>query len=259
MTHEEMRDLYELYALGLLDREEEQEIEEHLQRSCPECVAALRQALETNALFGMMPEAATPPKRLRKRVLASVGAQPPEFGWAAVWASVAACLALVLVIGGIKMSGDLQNSRRELRASNQQAEQARRELQAGNAQLSRLQEALRFLNEPQTVQATFGGGQTVPPTGRVFVNPTRGVLLIAAHLPPAPSGRIYEMWIIPKKGAPAPAGLFQSDAQGNVVHILSGPVNRADTAAIAVTEEPAAGSSAPTTKPFIVAPLPAHS
>jgi anti-sigma-K factor RskA len=259
MTHEQMRDLYELYALGLLDGEEQQEIEEHVQRSCPECVSALRHALETNALFEMMPEAASPPKRLRKRVLASVGGETRQFGWAAVWAGVAATLALVLVIGGIKMSGDLQTSRRELLASSQQAEQARRDLQAGHLELSRLQEALRFLNEPQTVQAAFGGGGTVPPTGRVFVNPTRGVLFIAGHLPPAPSGRIYEMWIIPKRGSPAPAGLFQSDVQGNAVHILSGPVNRADTAAIAVTEEPAAGSPAPTTKPFIVAALPAQS
>ena len=37
MTHEELRDLYELYALGALDPGEKAEIEEHLARGCVEC------------------------------------------------------------------------------------------------------------------------------------------------------------------------------------------------------------------------------
>jgi anti-sigma-K factor RskA len=259
MTHQEMRDYYELYALGLLDSEEKQEIEEHLANACPECAAGMRRALETNAMFSALPPAVQPPKRLRKRVLASIGAAPERPSWSLVWGGVAACLALALVVVAGKWMGDLNTTRGELRSSNEQRNELRRELQASNTQLSTLQAALRFLNEPQTVQATFGGGEALPPTGRVFVNPTRGVLLIAAHLPPAPAGKTYEMWIVPKKGAPAPAGLFQSDAQGNAVHLLPGAVNHSDTAAIAVTVEPESGSAAPTTKPFIVAPLPTAS
>jgi len=62
----------------------------------------------------------------------------------------------------------------------------------------------------------FGKGQA-PPRGRVFVNRGRGVVLLASNLPPAPNGKIYELWLIPKGQAPIPAGLFQTDAQGNVL------------------------------------------
>jgi hypothetical protein len=153
------------------------------------------------------------------------------------------------------MAGDLDEARRELRSSNVERDRARRELASRERQIADMQAALQFLNEPDTVQATFGGGAAVPPRGRVLVNPQRGVLLIVSHLPPAPAGRIYEMWLVPKTGAPVPAGLFQSDAAGNAMHLQAGPVDRTRMAAIAVSVEPQAGSAAPTTKPFVVAPL----
>ena len=206
-------------------------------------------------MFATLTEQINPPKRLRKRVLASIGAQRATSGWTSIWAIAAGALAIALVIVVIKTTGDLDEARRSLRASNEQREEARRELLASRGQLLKVQEALRLLNEPETVQATFGGGPALPPRGRIFVNPSRGVLLIASNLPPAPAGKTYEMWVIPKKGNPVPAGLFQSDTQGNALHLLPGPVNRSQTAAIAVTVEPEAGSPAPTTKPFIVAPL----
>ena len=61
-----------------------------------------------------------------------------------------------------------------------------------------------------------------------------------------------QMWVIPKGGAPRPAGLFQSEG-GTALHILSGPVDLATLGAIAVTLEPEAGSQAPTSTPIIVA------
>jgi anti-sigma-K factor RskA len=88
----------------------------------------------------------------------------------------------------------------------------------------------------------------------VVVNPAVGVLLIASNLPPAPAGQIYEMWVIPAKGAsPAPAGLFQSGAAGNALHFHQTQV--APGSAVAVTLEPEAGSEKPTTTPLFVAVL----
>jgi anti-sigma-K factor RskA len=255
MTHEELSEMYELYALGVLTPEEKSEIDEHLGRGCVECSVGVRRALEVNAMFTTLTEQVNAPKRLRKRVLASIGGRRAASGWTSVWAIAAACLAIALVILGLKTMGDLDQTRRELRTSNETRDQTRRELLESRGQLSKVQQALQFLNEPETVQATFGGGQALPPRGRIFVNPSRGVLLIASHLPPAPAGQTYEMWVVPKKGNPVAAGLFQSDAQGNALHLMAGPVNRAQTAAIAVSVEPESGSPAPTTKPFIVAPL----
>ena len=47
--------------------------------------------------------------------------------------------------------------------------------------------------------------------------------------------------MIPKGGAPQPAGLFQSDGM-RALHILSGPVDVSVIGTVAVTIEPAAGS-----------------
>lgn len=255
MTHEELSDLYELYALGTLTPDERTEIEEHLGRGCAECRSGLAHAMELNAIMALVPDQVTPPKRLRRRVLASVGAASPVPAWSNVWALAAGCLVIALVVGGLKMAGDIEESRREARAAMHTRDAAGRELAARDTELTQVRQALALLEEPQTVQATFGGSQPLPPRGRVFVNPTRGVLFLASHLPPAPAGKAYEMWLIPKKGAPIAAGVFQSDAQGNALHLLAGPVDRAATAAIAVTVESPEGSPVPTTKPFIVAPL----
>jgi anti-sigma-K factor RskA len=70
--------------------------------------------------------------------------------------------------------------------------------------------------------------------GNFFLNPRLGVSLIASNLPALPAGRTYEMWIIPKRGAPHPAGLFQSGPQGAALHILSGAVDSNVTLAVAV-------------------------
>jgi hypothetical protein len=80
----------------------------------------------------------------------------------------------------------------------------------------------------------------------VFLDPARGVLLLASNLPPAPAGKTYEMWVIPKAtGKPVPAGLFQSAADGTAIHVLPGPVDVAGTAAVAVTMNVAAGATVP--------------
>ena len=82
------------------------------------------------------------------------------------------------------------------------------------------------------------------------------MLLIASNLPALAPRKIYEMWVIPKGGSPRPAGLFQPDASGGGVNIMSGPVELSALYAVAVTIEPEAGSRAPTSQPIIVAPMP---
>ena len=60
------------------------------------------------------------------------------------------------------------------------------------------------------------------------------------------------MWVIPKGGAPRPAGVFYPNPDGTAVHILAGAVDLASLSAVAVTVEPEAGSPAPTS-PIIIA------
>ena len=163
-----------------------------------------------------------------------------------VWAAVLAMTALVVVAVYFAAT-----SRQYAQAATRLRDQVR--VQSG--QIGRLTEAFAILAGPRTIEASFGGVQPKPPQGKVFVNPSRGVLLIASNLPRTPADKIYEMWIIPKAAKPVPAGLFQSQDDGNAMHVQPGTVDVPSTAAIAVTVENQAGADQPTTQPLIVAPL----
>lgn len=242
MTHEELRDMYELYALGLLEAEERAEIDTHLRQDCPTCKAGVRRAVATNAAILSFAPDAVPPKRLRRRILASFGAERHRWGWVAAWAAATAGL----LIATLWFSTDAQRTRSELA-------RARQEITRSSTELTRVQGVLDIINSPDTRQVSFGN-QPRPPRGTVLVNPRNGVMLIASNLPALPAGRTYEMWLVPKQGGPKPAGLFQSDARGSAIHIAPGPVDP-ETAAVAISVEPSSGSPAPTTTPIVVAPV----
>jgi anti-sigma-K factor RskA len=252
MNCDELRDHYELYALGIAEDPERSEIREHLGRDCPICVPGLRSARELLTLVGASAPAAEPPARLRKRVLAAAGGRTSSlWNWSPVWAAVAAgglIAAVVFNVRGHRASEELAQAGSELaRVQAESADQTR--------ELARLNEAFAILNQPDARQVVFGGATPQPPRGRVFLDPKRGVLLLASNLPPAPAGKTYEMWVIPKGGKPVPAGLFQSAADGTALHVLPGRVDLAATAVVAVTLEPAAGVPQPTSTPIIAAAL----
>jgi hypothetical protein len=240
MNCEELKDMFELYSLGLLEPEEKAEIDAHLGRGCATCEAGLKDALAVNALFLSQSPAVVPPARLKRRVMASVGVERSSWTWLAALA--AACMLVV----ALWISVQERNRTADLA-------DARRALIQTESERDRLVQALSFLNQPETQQVNFGRGQPAPPRGNVLVNPRLGVLLIASNLPALGAGKTYQMWVIPKGGAPRPAGLFQSTAQGTALHMLAGPVDPASVGAVAVSVEPEAGSSAPTTTPIIVA------
>jgi anti-sigma-K factor RskA len=244
MTCEEMKDMFELYSLGILEPDERSEIDAHLSRNCPECRRSLEDAMAINAaLLGLAPEV-DPPARVKRRLMAGLGVERPGWGWLAAMAA-AGMLVIALWLG-------VQERRKEAELAD-----ARRTIQSNGAERERVRQALLILDEPDARQVAFGQGATNPPHGNVFIQARRGVLLMSTNLPPLPAGKIYEMWVIPKGSAPAPrpAGLFQSDATGSALHVLPGPIEASDFSAVAVTVEPEAGSTAPTTTPIIVAAL----
>ncbi len=239
---QDFRDDFELYALGLLDPEEKGAIDAHLRTGCVTCEGALKEALAMNAMMMTMAPEVVPPARVKRKILTGVGLQRMSWGWLAAMA--AACMLVVALWLSVQE-----------RSRSAELAQARHTLIQVSAQRDRLMQALSFLDDPSTLPVSFGKGQPAPPHGNVFVHSKLGVLLIASNLPPAQAGKTYEMWVIPKGGAPRPAGLFQSEVGGTAMHILSGPVDTSTLGAVAVTLEPEAGSAAPTTTPIIVAPV----
>lgn len=258
MTDQEIMDNYELYALGLLDDQQRREFEAHLEKH-PHLAAGAAAMLGTVAALGAAAPPVDPPARVRARLMASIAATRPaappaktarssRFTW---WqwapALVAAGLAVMLVRSGL----DQQSLRDQLTAARTELTQREVALGASQKELTQLRRALVLLQGPQTRLAKFGQG----PTGNAFVNPQGGVVLLAGNLPRLDAGRIFQMWLVPKKGAPVSAGLFSADPSGSALHILEGNVDLSTLAAVAVSVEPASGSTAPTTTPIVIAPV----
>lgn len=241
MTHEELRDSYELYVLGAADAAERDEIRGHLARGCEVCMAEIKRARRMAAVLGQAAEPAAPPARLRRRILASTGYEQRRFGWAPFLAAA----LLMALFGAFYFSG------RE-RDYATLATRLDGELRGATIELTRLREAFAIVNGAETKVTMFGQG----PKGKVFVNPAQGVLLMASNLAQPPAGKAYEMWVVPKGGkAPLPAGTFRPDSTGSAMHIQRGAVDLNDASAVAVTLENEGGSATPTLPLVIVAPL----
>jgi anti-sigma-K factor RskA len=247
MTCGELSGQYELYALGVLDEPELSELHAHLARNCDVCAPEVRRAAARVSMFANLAPNAEPPLNLRGRVLASVGIVPRfRWNWMQTWATVVAAVVFGLFW--------VEHLRRE-RVRDIAFHDAMEQVKQSDAEAVRLKEVLALLSAPDTIVRVSQEGAAQPPQGKVFLNPARGVLLLASNLPPAPEGKIYEMWIIPASGKPVPAGLFQTETNGTAVHLQQGPLDVAATGAVAVTLEAAGGAPQPTSQPLIVAPL----
>ena len=242
MNCNELRDYYEMYAIGVAEDPERSEIRAHLNRECEVCMVGIKQAREVATLLGGSANPSEPSPRLRRRILASVGVEEKRFGWTP-W--LAGALALSM-FGVVYFAGQNGETLRQL---------ARAQQQMGRQQieLSHLNEAFAILNGADTRVVTFGEGEKQPPKGRIFVNKSMGVLMIANNLPKAPSGKAYEAWIIPKGGKPIPAGMFQSDENGSAMHMIRQVDPNANL--VAVTLEPEKGSDQPTSTVLFAAQI----
>jgi anti-sigma-K factor RskA len=92
------------------------------------------------------------------------------------------------------------------------------------------------------------------PQGKaIYVRSSGTLVFLASNLPVIPPQKIYELWLIPTSGAaPIPAGLFNPDAHGAAAVIRPPLPVGLEAKAFAITIEPEAGSSAPTSEPIMV-------
>ncbi|HEY3836344.1 MAG TPA: anti-sigma factor [Bryobacteraceae bacterium] len=237
MTCDELRDDYATYAIGSLDGPELDELRQHLARSCETCTPGVRDALAVVASMATAVKEIDPPQRLRKRVIALVS--PEKSGSRMAWLfALSTALALFAAVTVWIRLQDAQ-------AQSVAFEQHYQQLQTENGRLS---ESLALLEDPAAKEVTFGKGAR----GRVVLSPRHGVAFSGQNMAALAPGKTYEMWIIPKGGKPVPAGTFAPSPDGSALHLQTGPVDVATTAAVAVSIEKEGGVDSPTADQIII-------
>lgn len=161
----------------------------------------------------------------------------PQMGWVA--AAAAAVVAVILWRTDASLTSRMATLQKEF--NEQQAE------------LQRAQEVTTTLTATDALRVTVVSPKTAAqPQGRAIYLPSRSSLIfLANNMPALPARRAYELWLIPIRGSPIPAGVFKPDAHGNATVVNSGLPQGVETKTFAITVEPETGSQLPTSRPIM--------
>ena len=239
--HIEVDELLGAYALGAVSKREATAVREHV-AGCLECSANLERLVAVAAVLPLAVDQVEPPASLRRRVLADVNSEGPgkiislpppsrrgegptrivslrDIAWRRRrWLPGAAAAAVI--VGLLSWNVMLQQ------------------------QISR--------PAPATVAVATGSLTDARNArlGTITYVARDQVALVSLHSLRTPSaGRIYELWLIGAGGHPQPAGRFTPEADGTKLLLVQHQMGPKDQ--IAVTEEPLAGSAAPTSNAII--------
>jgi anti-sigma-K factor RskA len=258
-----MRDLAPAYAIGALSPEEARAFEAALAGS-PELQRDVAEYREVGALLAVGAEQ-TPPPGLKARLLdraRSEKAVPFRAGAAALPStartatrrSLVPMLSLGLAAAAILAAGlgfQVVSLRQTLRARDSA-------LADRESRLREREATLDALLQPGVSLTTLTATGQAPPVVQVYWDHIRHTAILhTLRLAPAPAGRTYQLWLLPKLGKPIPSRLFNTEAAGGqLVTDIPVPADQ-NVAGFALTIEPAGGSPQPTSTPIVAGMAPA--
>jgi len=255
-TRDTMRELVPGYALGALTSEETRAFEAALARS-PELERELAEYREVSGLLALG-AAQAPGPEVRRRLMERVRALAAKPGSPrAVVAPVGRRRSITPTLVGMGMAASillsaglyLKVQELELRLVN--ADSAATAL---NERLVRREATLNALLEPGIQLTTLTATGAAPPIVQIFWNrATHKVTLHSFRLPPAPSGRVYQLWLMRAGANPIASRLFDTEPDGHgLAENIDVPAGEA-IVGFAISVEPSGGSEQPTTAPILFA------
>lgn len=230
MTAHEIHALSGAYAVDALDDLERARFEEHL-AACAECRAEVTSLQDATLLLSQLSETA-PPEALRAKVLAEIKTVRPlppvvarlERNRPRRWRNLVAAAAVLGVLGGGAIA----------------VQQVVQDDTSNNDLVAQVLAAA----DVEHVNLEFKSGASAT----VSRSASEGkAVLVARKMQPAPSGRIYQLWLQDSTGTMISAGTMRGGAESSTV-LLKGDAN--DATAVGITIEPEGGSTEPTTTPI---------
>jgi anti-sigma-K factor RskA len=258
-THDEQA-LAAAYVLSALDPGERRDFEVHA-ASCPACLEEVRSLQRVaTALASSVPQQ-TPNPELRARLLSTItGAAPPAAGErppisdSRAWLPLAA--AIVLTAGLAVYAWALQQRVSTLEVRLNDAERRAASAERDTLEARRVADdatsAMAVLAAPDLTRIDLAGQTPAPrATARALWSRNRGMVFTTADLPPAPAGRVYQVWIVTAL-SPVSAGLLTLDPSGRTTTVFRTSPDIAAPVAVAVTLEPGGGVPAPTGERYLI-------
>jgi anti-sigma-K factor RskA len=259
MSHDDLRELSGVYALGALEGQDRVRFESHL-ASCAECAAEVRALRAVGHGLAPIVEQQDPPPALRDRVMARAGASAaedavPRRGPAMPrWLAAAAALAAVSIgLYAATLRVRIQTLEIELSDLRTRAVALERDLERVRREADTARGAAFVLAAHDVLRIDLAGQPPAPSaTGRVFWSPSRGLVFSAADLPAVPPGRVYQLWVLRgPTDPPVSAGLVHSEPSGTGI-LSTGPLTIPGATGLAVSLEPEGGVPAPTGDIYLV-------
>lgn len=254
-VHEQIIENLPLYALGELQGEDRLSLERHLD-GCTDCRDELEKVRGDFAMLAFSVSGPEPPLRSRQRLMDAIAKEPRHHGrspqpavarrsWWRVLELAAAAAAVAFVLFAVRANKNLE--REIARVQGESASQQQQLLQAN--------ELLTSLTSAEAEHFTLVAAKSLPqPQGKaIYVRRNGTLVFLASNMAPLPEQKIYELWLIPKSGAPIPAGLFKPNANGSATIVKPQIPAGVEAKTFAITIEPREGSPAPTTQPIMAA------
>jgi len=271
---EEGQELAALYALGALTQHEARAFESHLHDGCDACKAEIEKFESVVGTLGFSAEPATPPSYLRDLLAARIEKEkqgqsnndsqtasvipfpertkstrqspavtPASPGLRLLPWAVAASLLIALAYTIMSWQSERKN-RQEL--LNETAE-LRDKLNRESAREKELAQINAVLGSPQKSTIKLEGQDVAPSaSANVYWDVAEKRWVVSADLPPAPEGKVYQLWVITPNDQKISVGLIEPDDKGHGFTVFDMSSNLPDVAAAAITLEPKGGSEQPT-------------
>lgn len=246
------------YALGLLTAQEVKAIESHIAKGCTSCqqeVTELQEVL-ANLAYGLPKQ--QPADKVRRQLLARAATEVrpnrplkfvvPKRPWYSMplhlGSRVAAALIVLMLLAETVYL--IQFNRRALLLDGQIAQL--------KEQINKKQDIISTMSKSRRL--IILDGKVIKASGQAFWDTNHNSwLFYIQKLPPAPKGKVYQLWFITDKNEAISGGLFQTDVNGSVQLPLKTPRDCATIRETAISLEPEGGSEKPRGAIYLSGPV----